>query len=400
MANIRNSRRNYARPSNTFSLATSYASASMSNASITSSISATKLNNVAGVNTTNRNYTLTSDPAGINASLVTNSTTGNISFGFASPSQTYSIIVTDSNYNGPGKPVTAPNTVTSPAYLTNAAVLLIGGGGGGGMVPLTDNARSGGGGAGAYREFQNFNMLVGTSFTCIIGAGGTGGSSSGQRGLTGSSSQITTILAGGGGGGGAGISNVDGVAGSSGGSGGGAGNNVTTTPRLGGPYVAPTFFSGKDLHTVSGFAGGAGGSSTTNCGGGGGAVGAGASNASAPGGGNGRTSSISGSSTTRGGGGGGGAGGSGGAGGGGNAGNNAAGNAGGANTGGGGGGCKASGVDARVGGNGGSGVIIIKIPDTHTLSFSDLTTSVNTSVVGFNIYSITAGNGTATLAEV
>jgi len=48
-------------------------------------------------------------------------------------------------------------------------------------------------------------------------------------------------------------------------------------------------------------------------------------------------------------------------------------------------------------GAGGSGIVILKIPNTYTATFSGgLTTSTNTAVCGFNIYSITAGTGTVT----
>jgi hypothetical protein len=44
-----------------------------------------------------------------------------------------------------------------------------------------------------------------------------------------------------------------------------------------------------------------------------------------------------------------------------------------------------------MGSNGGSGVIILKIPDTRTATFSaGVTSSVSTSVPGYKIYTITA----------
>jgi len=48
-------------------------------------------------------------------------------------------------------------------------------------------------------------------------------------------------------------------------------------------------------------------------------------------------------------------------------------------------------------GAGGSGIVILKLPNIYTALFSSgLTTSLNTSVAGFHIYSVTAGTGTVT----
>jgi hypothetical protein len=54
------------------------------------------------------------------------------------------------------------------------------------------------------------------------------------------------------------------------------------------------------------------------------------------------------------------------------------------------------GVINGLGGNGGSGVVIIKIPDTRTATFSGgVTSSLSTSVSGFNIYTVTATSTTS-----
>ena len=64
-----------------------------------------------------------------------------------------------------------------------------------------------------------------------------------------------------------------------------------------------------------------------------------------------------------------------------------------ANTGGGGGGHGANGSTST----GGSGIVVIKIPNTYVASFSaGLTVTTITSVSGFNIYKVTAGTGTVT----
>jgi hypothetical protein len=53
-------------------------------------------------------------------------------------------------------------------------------------------------------------------------------------------------------------------------------------------------------------------------------------------------------------------------------------------------------VSESAGGNGGSGVVIIKIPNTHTATFSGgVTSSLSTSVSGFNIYTVTATSTTS-----
>jgi hypothetical protein len=47
-------------------------------------------------------------------------------------------------------------------------------------------------------------------------------------------------------------------------------------------------------------------------------------------------------------------------------------------------------------GNGGSGVIILKIPDNRTATFSGgVTSSLSTSVSGFKVYTVTATSTTS-----
>jgi hypothetical protein len=65
-----------------------------------------------------------------------------------------------------------------------------------------------------------------------------------------------------------------------------------------------------------------------------------------------------------------------------------------ANLGGGGGGAFNSGSPS--GGAGGRGVVIIKIPDTRTATFSGgVTSSLSTAVSGFKIYTVTATSSTS-----
>jgi hypothetical protein len=49
-----------------------------------------------------------------------------------------------------------------------------------------------------------------------------------------------------------------------------------------------------------------------------------------------------------------------------------------------------------AGGSGGSGVVILKVPNTHTATFSGgVTSSVSTAVSGYNIYTVTATSTTS-----
>jgi hypothetical protein len=52
------------------------------------------------------------------------------------------------------------------------------------------------------------------------------------------------------------------------------------------------------------------------------------------------------------------------------------------------------------GANGGTGIVILKIPNSYTASFSiGITSSVDTSSVpGYKIYTITAGTGTVSFS--
>jgi hypothetical protein len=70
--------------------------------------------------------------------------------------------------------------------------------------------------------------------------------------------------------------------------------------------------------------------------------------------------------------------------------------AGSANTGNGGSGGGGGGGVGNTGGNGGSGVVIIKIPEARTATFSGgVTSSLSTSVSGFKIYTVTATSTTS-----
>jgi len=249
--------------------------------------------------------------------------------------------------------------------------MVVAGGGAGGR----DGA--GGGGAGGYRESSGTASgsytasplgsgvvalsVPATDYPITVGAGGTGAASPTNTGNPGSNSVFSTIISTSGGGGGAG--NATPGDGATGGSGGGGGRQ---SPGAGGSGNSPA------VSPSQGFPGG--NRKTPGCGGGGGGGAAGVAAGGGSGcsghiGGPGTASSINATPTTRAGGGGGGAtpapntagaggagGGGAGAGGGVNTGNAAT-----VNTGSGGGGGSAGGGSGPVdGGNGGSGIVVIR----------------------------------------
>jgi mucin-19 len=255
---------------------------------------------------------------------------------------------------------TSSGTFATNGLAANVEYSVIAGGAGGGAQ------HGGGGGAGGYRTNvtgatsgggasaeATYAVTASQSITVTVGGGGSGGTNPGNPGSAGNNSVFGSITStGGGGGGGWGVSPFSGYSGGSGG-----GSSLTGSGGAG--------TSGQ------GYAGGATGSSSSTWpnggsgGGGAGAVGESAANLSKAGnGGAGQSSSITGSAVTRAGGGGGGshspyAIGIGGSGGGGNGGlgNTGAGIAATTNTGSGGGG---SGANTALGGNGGSGIVIIR----------------------------------------
>ena len=289
------------------------------------------------------------------------------------------------------------SSVTGLTY--DADFLCIAGGGGGGR------AAGGGGGAGGYRNSfgsessggggSSETALVftpGTQYTITVGTGGAGTPTGPQANATDgndssiSGSGITTITSVGGGGGG--HSGSPGTAGSAGGSGGGGGAYF----GAGGAGTANQGFAGGASTTGSAGQQGAGG------GGGASAVGGPGNSSEAGDGGAGLSSSITGSSVARGGGGGGkgydnlpgGAGGTGGGGAGGAANSNAPGTAGTANTGGGGGGSH-----DVAGASGGSGVVILSVPDANYSGTTTGSPTVATGVSGKTVITFT-GNGSYT----
>ncbi len=223
--------------------------------------------------------------------------------------------------------------------------LVIAGGGGSGSGGVNGG---GGGGAGGYKNGTGFNVTA-QSYSIIVGNGGAAGSGDSARGLNGYDSTFSSITSTGGGGGGARVTLNQGL---NGGSGGGAGANPDVNTNDNGGTASPAgqgnnggigYRFDDDPNPIYWWSGGGGGAGSVAGAGSSGTYGIGGT------GGNGLTSSITGSSITRAGGGGGGGGESNGVGGSGGGGGYAT--SGTANTGGGGG---------THGGNGGSGIVIIR----------------------------------------
>jgi hypothetical protein len=315
------------------------------------------------------------------------------------------------NANGDGELSAATNSIA----INDATIeyLVLAGGGGGSSII------GGGGGAGGLRTGTGY-VKTGTAYTITIGAGGRGafgysGTASSEAGYPGWDSVLGSITASGGGGtigwSGSGTPSFGGQRtwSKNGGCGGGA------TAQTGGSFSGAGTGNLGGYSPVEGYDGGPGDNDPQNGGlggGGGGTASVGLISVSSNNqrsGGNGAASSISGSSINYGGGGGAGRrtsvssgpslGGSGGGGQSMTSGSFSSNQNGESARGGGGGGGNYSGPDqnSQAGGNGGSGTIVLKIPNTYTATFSGGVTqnpSMSTAVSGFKIYFIT-GAGTS-----
>jgi hypothetical protein len=274
-------------------------------------------------------------------------------------------------------PSTAPATVE---------LLVVGGGGGGG------SSFGGGGGAGGFSSQSAFAITTGTPLAVTIGAGGAGGTSAG-RGLDGNSTSFSTVTSLYGGGGGSYVAVPTGRDGAS----GGGGSSSETTPN------GTLHVGGSSLDVNQGNYGGTGRSRGNYAAAGGGGAGLYGSSSPTTSTGNAGAGGIGKEWPTSSGvyyaGGGGGASylfvngvsqpGAGGAGGGG-AGvgsESGAGNPGTANTGGGGGG---AGYPSGIGGTGGSGVVILRYPDSSAQAVSTTGSPTVTVAGGYRTYKFTS----------
>lgn len=284
--------------------------------------------------------------------------------------------------------------------------LVIAGGGGGGFG-ASSSSGGGGGGAGGYRSSvvgessgrnssaeSALSVIAGTVYSVTVGAGGATGATGGARGIDGSTSSFSTIVSIGGGGGGGSAAGGDAArSGAIGGSGGGgAGINPYTNNYGGAGTTGQGYAGGDSLSPAAPNYPSAGG-------GGAGSVGGSQVNQTTGGnGGSGLSSSITGTPTIRGGGGGGatyggGTPGTGGSGGGGAGGNPTGAVAGTPNTGGGGGG----GTNGTPGAAGGSGIVVIRYPDSYSTATSTTGNPTAVTTSGYRIYSwTTVGSGSIT----
>lgn len=317
-------------------------------------------------------YRIVSSPAGGSGTL-SQAGSGTINVTGLTDATAYTFTVIATNSSGDSLASYASNSITTANPAVSVQYLIIGGGGSG--------DKAGGGGAGGVLQ-GTASFSSGAALTCKIGAGGSGGFNTSTKGTD---SQYDTLIAYAGGVG-SGTQLLK-----NGGSGAGAHNGGT----------AGTPVSGQ------GYAGGVGTSYGSN-GGGGGAGGAGG-NGNGGSGGAGINSSITGTSIGYAGGGAGGRGdqsgnseGTPGVGGGSGGRWGYAGAGGGPTSatfyGGGGGGQGYAQDTGYVGGNGYQGYIVLKYPDTKTLTSSGMTVATDAPSGGFKVSKITAGNGTVTIA--
>jgi len=322
----------------------------------------------------------------------TSSTSYTFTLGQLTAGAAYTFKVKATNANGTCADSTATNSATMPNlfavdYLVVAggggAAATHGGGGGGGGLRSTVTATGGGG-----TLETALNVAGSTNYTVTVGAGGTNAATNGSNSVF---SSITST--------GGGYGNSGGV-GAVGGSGGGGGTSGNLDANAGGAGTANQGRAGG-----ASFGYGSGDTRVYLSGGGGGANTAGttATTGTSGVGGAGVAVSITGSSVTYAGGGGGATGresgganvngGAGGAGGGGAGGTRNVGTAGTVNTGGGGGGGGFL-AGSYAGGAGGSGVVILRYPDTQTITIgAGLTGTESAASGGYKRATLTAGTG-------
>jgi hypothetical protein len=325
----------------------------------------------------------------------TSSTSYTFTEGQLTAASSYTFKVKATNANGDSLESSASNSATMPSLVLIDYLVVAGGGAGG-------SAYGGGGGAGGLRSSvtatggggtleNGIYISKNTNYTVTVGAGGAAGAAGynpNNFGKQGNDSVFETITSTKGGGGSTGAATTIELNGGSGGGGSDNGNIGQGTANQG--------YNGGGSASAGNYGSGGGG--------GAGAVGSAGNTGAGGNGGTGVAVSITGSSVTYAGGGGGGTyqggtAGTGGSGGGGNAGasgvsNPSNGNPGTANTGGGGGGSSAD-PYTRVGGTGGSGVVILRwLTSAATITVGAGLTADSTGTSGSYSYKrITAGTG-------
>jgi hypothetical protein len=242
-------------------------------------------------------------------------------------------------------------------------LVVAGGGGAGGMK--ASSWAAGGGGAGGYRTATGYTITPGSPITVTVGAGGAGGAA-GVIGSKGGDSVFGTITAEGGG---YGASDNSGPAAPTNGGNGGSGGGGHRATGTGGTATSGQGNNGGDGSDAATAYGGGGG-------GGAGGVGAASSGSGAAAGGPGINWNSLGTTYAVGG----------------NGGDylaaDAAGVNGTANRGN--GGQAALGSSANAGGNGGSGIVIIRYADTYDLATSTTGSPTQTTTGGYHYYTWTS----------
>ena len=322
-------------------------------------------------------YTATSSPGNITGT-VSQAGSGSIVVTGLTTGVTYTFTVKATNSAGSSSASAASNSLTTLPATPNVDYLVVAGaGGGGGGAPRPSGC--GGGGAGGFRTASGLSVTSGVSISVTVGAGGRGGtgsSTTGASGTKGSNSVFSSITSTGGGGGSGtsilGPTAASALSNTSGGSGGGGAG--CTSPISGASGNTPS------TSPAQGF-GGAGGTSSSPFvgGGGGGAGGTGTTSATRSGGGPGVSNSLTGSANTYSIGG-----------------NNGVGStylggaSGASNTGNGGGGASSIQSTPMSGGSGGSGIVVIRYPDTYALAASTFGNPTVTTTGGYRIYTYTS----------
>ena len=315
-------------------------------------------------------YSITSGnlPTGLSLNTSTGAITGTAPN--TTDTSTFTITAADSQNQSVSRSFSI--RVSVPVTPTVEYLVVAGGGGGGG----TQDSAGGGGGAGGLLTATGYSITAGTPITVTVGAGGTSIASTTGTAYNGNDSVFGSITTKGGGGGGCGRNsggNRGADGGSGGGEGGGAGLGVGKGVYPGSSYISATR-QGYDGGTSYGGGGGAGGIGTNGIGGIGG---------------QGLQSSITGSSLWYA------AGGSststvstnsiGGAG---DSGSYTGSTDGVTNTGSGGG--AAWSASLKAGKSGGSGVVIIRYPDTYPLASSTTGSPTVTNPTGYRVYKFTS----------
>lgn len=333
----------------------------------------------------------------------TSSTSYTFTEGQLTAGASYTFKVKATNANGTCADSTASNSATMPNFIPIDVLVVAGGGGNG-----SDGGGAGGGG-GVGRN-TSYGVLLSTNYTVTVGAGGAGFSSSPGAGANGGNSVFGTMTAYGGGGGGGNTSNNAIAKGQNGGCGGGSQGNTNQTAQGAQPGGTATQGAGGNA-TYYGYngtrSGDNGGTTLTEGGGSGGGAGGlggnnvGASATSTQGGVGGPGYLYSPNSTRYAGGGGGGGGSSSssiglGQDGGGDGGKGSFPSTAGATNRGGGAGANSG--YGSTSNSGGSGIVIVRYPDTYTLTVGAGLTASTSSASGTKTTTFTAGTGNVSLS--